>query len=107
MNRELERTRSLYHAARVISLVAGVFSLTVCALLTVNVIRLRISDPLNAPALLTLIEQQDNAIEQTRRFWENAPDRDKASWMKKIDTMLDHRLELMQVREGKMNLNPS
>ena len=60
-----------------------------------------------AAQILTLIEQQDNAIEQARRFWENAPACDKASWMRKIDTMLDHRLELMEVREAKRDLNPS
>ena len=60
-----------------------------------------------AAQILTLIEQQDNAIEQARRFWESAPPGDKPHWMGKIDAMLDHRLELMQVREAKRDLNPS
>ena len=49
---------------------------------------------------LKMIELQDAAITSLRKFWMNAPFGDKAHWMRQIDAMLDHRLELMAMRDA-------
>ncbi|MBN1515528.1 PQQ-binding-like beta-propeller repeat protein [Candidatus Sumerlaeota bacterium] len=56
-SRKIRNRQAVYYFARGVAMVAGVFTLAVCLILAADFARVRLSDPMNSPALERLIEE--------------------------------------------------
>ena len=51
--------------------------------------------------VLLEIKELDGNLSLLREGWQTAPESRKAKWMDGINSLLDKRLELMAIRDGK------